>query len=87
MKRYSMLATLFLAASSVGCSVCCTPFDYAYPAYGGKWERTDRFNGRVGSAFEPAGPVPASDVNDIVQPTQEVPMSDTAPEMIEGEPE
>jgi hypothetical protein len=53
------LAALAIAGASSGCSICCTPWDYAYPAYGGKWERTDRFHGRVGSAFEPAGPFPA----------------------------
>lgn len=31
--------------------MCCGPMDYAYPTYGGKWERADRFHGRVGSVF------------------------------------
>lgn len=88
MKRIGTFAALVITlTSSVGCSICCTPYDYAYPAYGGKWERTDRFHGRVGSAFEPAGPIPASDANDIVQPTQEVPMSETEPMMLEEAPE
>jgi hypothetical protein len=46
---------LLIAACSSGCSLCCTPYDDAYPAYGGKWQREDRYHGRVGSAFEPAG--------------------------------
>ena len=38
-----------------GCAMCCGPFDYAYPTYGGKWERGDRFWGRVGSPLSGAG--------------------------------
>lgn len=45
---------LSLATAASGCSMCASPYDYAYPAYGGKWERADRFHGRVGSAFSPA---------------------------------
>ena len=38
-----------------GCAMCCGTHDYAYPAYGGKWERGDRFWGRVGSPLSGAG--------------------------------
>lgn len=38
-----------------GCAVCASPFDYDYSAYGGSWERGDPSQGRVGSAFLPAG--------------------------------
>ena len=80
MSRLAIAATMLLGiVSSTGCSICCTPFDYAYPAYGGKWERTDRFHGRVGSAFDPAGPIPAEDGDAIQEPTPAVPMDETAP--------
>jgi hypothetical protein len=69
MTRLFALAVVALSlAASAGCSVCYTPFDYAYPTYGGKWQRTDRFHGRVGSAFEPAGPFPVEEA----PPTEEV---------------
>ncbi len=31
--------------------MCCGPYDYDYPTYGGKHERADRAYGRVGSLF------------------------------------
>ncbi len=48
---------MLLAAISMasGCSMCCSPYDDIYPTFGGKWERTDRYEGRVGSAFNDAG--------------------------------
>jgi hypothetical protein len=58
MTRLGLICGVLALMAAPGCSVCCTPFDDAYPGYGGKWERTDRFHGRVGSAFHPAGPFP-----------------------------
>lgn len=55
MTRFGLCLGIIVVAAASGCSICCTPFDDAYPAYGGKWERTNRFHGRVGSAFDPAG--------------------------------
>ena len=40
-----------LSVGSLGCSMCCGPFDYDYPVYGGKFERVDSSDGRVGSVF------------------------------------
>lgn len=55
MKRYFALASVIVVvASATGCAMCCSPYDDAYSAYGGKWKRTDMYNGRVGSAFHPA---------------------------------
>jgi hypothetical protein len=56
----AIFALLLLALLSLtsGCAICCTPYDYAYPAYGGKWQRADMYHGRVGSAFEPAEAAP-----------------------------
>ena len=49
-----MLSCLLLAVAlcglSTGCRTCCTPWDYAYSAYGGKWPRHDMFRGRVRAA-------------------------------------
>ncbi len=79
----ALLALLLSTAS--GCMMCCNPMYDAYPAYGGAMERTDRFHGRVGSAFEPAGmsvvPPPAEPVEAI----EEVP-AEAEPEPAEDEP-
>lgn len=83
MARLGWLLGLLLIVASSGCSVCATPYDYAYPAYGGKWERTDRFHGRVGSAFDPAGAMVTSvdgePVETLHQPTPAVPMVEDTP--------
>ena len=53
------IALALLAAGSLfasGCAMCQDCFDYAYPHYGSVAPRTDRFCGRVGSAFAPGGP-------------------------------
>lgn len=51
----SLIALISTTSVLSGCAMCCAPFDDAYPTYGGKWERVDRFHGRVGSAFYDAG--------------------------------
>jgi hypothetical protein len=50
-----ILMLLSLLTGSGGCAMCCAPDDYAYSAYGGRWQRHDMYHGRVGSAFAPAG--------------------------------
>lgn len=53
---YKFLAITLICsplALLAGCAMCCSPFDYSYPTYGGKWQRVDREHGRVGSAFTP----------------------------------
>jgi len=56
-----MLRTLFtlsllgLLAASSGCAMCSSCDDESYSAYGGRWQRQDMTQGRVGSAFAPAG--------------------------------
>lgn len=54
MKRF-LTALLICSplATLAGCAMCCSPFDYSYPTFGGKWQRTDREHGRVGSVFTP----------------------------------
>lgn len=59
--RLLMCSLLALLAAATGCAVCGSPFDYTYSTYGGKWQRDDETSGRVGSLFEPAGPVPPGD--------------------------
>lgn len=55
MKRLFALAFVVAAgASAAGCAMCCAPYDDAYNAYGGRWQRGDMYQGRVGSAFHPA---------------------------------
>ena len=60
-----------------GCSICGSPEDYTYPVFGGRWQRTDRVHGRVGSAFAPAG----ERVSDVIIDAQPTP----AQEPVEGE--
>jgi hypothetical protein len=76
MKRVGLVGGLLVWMAASGCSICCTPFDPAYPTYGGKWERTDRYFGRVGSAFAPAGaPVDEYDqAEELHEPTPAVPL-------------
>jgi hypothetical protein len=52
MKRSFLKIMLVIGAcSSAGCAMCCGPFDYDYPNFGGRHERADRSYGRVGSVF------------------------------------
>jgi hypothetical protein len=77
MIRLAICCALLAVTASSGCSICCTPYDDAYPTYGSKWERTDRFCGRVGSAFHPAGPEPVNEELGTREPTPaKMPMGD-----------
>lgn len=58
MKPIALCGLLLLCVAHTGCSLCCTPWDYAYPTYGSLTPRDDQFEGRVGSMFHPAGPTP-----------------------------
>lgn len=69
MRSFAIL-TMFVASLS-GCAMGQQCFDDAYPHYGSIAERTDRFQGRVGSVFAPAGP----DVGETIPVRRE----DTAP--------
>lgn len=54
--RYAFfLLIITMLAGLAGCAICCSPYDYAYPAYGGKWQRQQMNHGRVGSVLAPAG--------------------------------
>lgn len=56
MHRLLALGLLVAFASmSMGCAMCCSPYDNAYGYYGGRWQRDDLCNGRVGSVYAPAG--------------------------------
>jgi hypothetical protein len=46
---------LLPALLATGCAMCTNIDDCNYAAYGGRWERSDMANGRVGSAFAPSG--------------------------------
>jgi hypothetical protein len=54
MKNLVCMIIVLLAFAS-GCSMCCGPFDYDYPTFGGKHQRADRSYGRVGSALSDPG--------------------------------
>ena len=72
MKRsFLIMFVTTLSVGSLGCSMCCGPFDYDYPVYGGKFERVDSSYGRVGSIFsDPNAPDdgPSPDSNLEMQP-------------------
>ncbi len=55
MHRLGIMALLMAAISMAsGCSMCCSPYDDDYAAYGGVRPRGDMQYGRVGSVFAPA---------------------------------
>lgn len=51
--RFLFVALLLTATSifQAGCAMCCGTYDEAYAGHGGKFQRSDLFNGRVGSPF------------------------------------
>ena len=51
----AIVVLVSLLGISAGCRLCCNPDDTAYGAYGGKWQRTSRTTGRVGSLVDPGG--------------------------------
>ena len=52
MKRWIVpLALVTAMFSTFGCSMCCGPYDYDYPSFGGTQQRVDARYGRVGSIF------------------------------------
>ncbi len=52
MKRWILIIAITTTAlSTFGCSMCCGPYDYDYPNFGGKHERVNPAYGRVGSVF------------------------------------
>lgn len=52
---YHAAAMVLLVALCGGCSMCQQCELDTYSASGGRWQRTDRDHGRVGSLFAPAG--------------------------------
>lgn len=55
--QISFLIAACICLASIGCSVCCGPYDYDYPDFGGKHQRQDRRYGRVGSILsDPLAP-------------------------------
>jgi hypothetical protein len=48
---YLQLGLACFVCSLMGCAMCCGPYDYDYPNFGGKHQRSDRSYGRVGSIF------------------------------------
>ncbi|MCH2180192.1 MAG: hypothetical protein MK106_15465 [Mariniblastus sp.] len=72
--RYIFLYTGlgFVLMGLAGCSMCCGPFDFSYPTYGGAFPREMRDAGRVGSvfsdpSFEFSGPSASSNLEAVEQ--------------------
>lgn len=63
--RFLLGAVGCFALLYTGCAMCCGPFDYHYPNYGGTIQRSDPVRGRVGSIFSDPGPLggPSADYN------------------------
>ena len=55
MKSTLLLSFVAICLASLGCTVCSSPFDQTYSAFGGSWERDVEDRGRVGSAFSNVG--------------------------------
>lgn len=55
LRKLYCIGLLSLVSSSLGCALCCSPDDWNYGAYGGRWQRHDMSSGRVSSAFAEAG--------------------------------
>jgi hypothetical protein len=55
LRKLYCIGLLSLVSTSLGCVMCCSPDDWNYGAYGGRWQRHDMSSGRVGSAFAEAG--------------------------------
>ncbi len=54
--------------------MCCGPFDYDYPTFGGKHPRADRRYGRVGSPLsDPAGTFPGPSADSNLTPVEPAP--------------
>jgi hypothetical protein len=61
MRNHFLTGSLIaILATTAGCAMCGSPFDYSYSAYGGRWQRDDPDCGRVGSLFDPAGSTPVT---------------------------
>lgn len=64
--NFAYLFVAMICVATTGCSMCCGPFDYDYPTFGGKHQRSVRDFGRVGSILsDPTGAAvgPAADSN------------------------
>ena len=55
LRKLHWFGLLSAVSCSLGCALCCSPDDYNYGTYGGRWQRHDMSTGRVGSAFAEAG--------------------------------
>lgn len=66
----SGVITVLVLSCVSGCTLVCGPYDDAYGAYGGAWQRGDQFFGRVGSDFQPAE-IDASGTSESATPSDE----------------
>ena len=63
--RGSLAAIAITAVFFSGCAMCCGPYDYHYPTFGGIVQRADPVWGRVGSPYSDPGQFggPSADYN------------------------
>ena len=63
--RITTAALAMVSLLYSGCAICCGPYDYHYPTFGGTVQRADPVWGRVGSLYSDPGPFggPSADSN------------------------
>jgi hypothetical protein len=80
----TLLLLALLGSGTLGCSMCCGPYDFDYPTFGGKHPRANRSYGRVGSIFSDPnamGPTASADSN-LEAPT---PLRSSEPDELEDD--
>ena len=76
LRKLLRIGLLSFVSCSLGCALCCSPDDYNYGAYGGRWQRHDLSGGRVGSAFAEAGFDSLADVVEYEPAAEAAPITD-----------
>ena len=80
-----IFAVSVIAIGTTGCSMCCGPYDFDYPNFGGKHQRVDPAYGRVGSIFSDpnagfGGPSADSNLEPHPEPRSNKPIDDFDPD-------
>ncbi|HMO14469.1 MAG TPA: hypothetical protein PKD64_06985 [Pirellulaceae bacterium] len=71
---------------STGCSMCCGPYDYHYPTFGGRVQRVNPEYGRVGSIYsDPTADPGTSAITNTQLPDRERPKSNQELDFRNGE--
>ena len=92
LRTFCRRSLLLLSLLATGCAMCPGPDDYTYSAFGGRWQRDDMVEGRVGSAFAPSGSIavddgwlPMEEAPPEAAPTEAIPSEAGPPETVHSE--